>query len=55
LFDHLISANAQRPRRREMLTGDSFSIAEEDFRDPVSPDTRAGNAQMIGQEDDRAP
>jgi hypothetical protein len=38
-----------------MLTGVSFSIAKEDFRDLLSPDTRAGNTQMIGQEDDRAP
>jgi len=38
-----------------MLTDDSLSIAEEDFRDLVRPDTRAGNGPMIGQEDDRAP
>jgi hypothetical protein len=38
-----------------MLTGEPFSIAEENFRDLVRPDTSVGNRPMIGQEDERAP
>jgi hypothetical protein len=38
--------------RRNVYLG---SIAEEDLHDLMWPDTRAGNSQMIGQEDDRAP
>jgi hypothetical protein len=42
------------PPDGRLLAGVSFSIAEEDFRDLVSADTRAGNARMIGQEKETA-